>query len=109
MELRAELANGFCPCGSLRGIATGDRVTKAIVEKLLRPGDEVIIRTTKSCRGFHRLTGRLRRVAELLASIPESEIVAKPAQKEEARSRLRELKSSRALGLAYGKLKVRLG
>ena len=52
---------------------------------------------------------RLALIDELLASIPEAEIVAEPAQVEEARSRLHELKSNPSLGLTYDELKARLG
>jgi putative addiction module component (TIGR02574 family) len=52
---------------------------------------------------------RLALIDELLASLPDAEVVAELSQVEEARSRLRELQASPALGLSYDELKARLG
>lgn len=52
---------------------------------------------------------RLALIDELLASIPDAEVVAEPAQVEEARTRLRELQANPSLGLSYDELKARLG
>ena len=51
---------------------------------------------------------RLALIDELLASIPEAEVIAEPAQVEEARARLRELKANPSMGLSYDELKARL-
>ena len=52
---------------------------------------------------------RLALIDELLVSLPDAEVVAETVQVEEARSRLRELKSDPSLGLTYDELKARLG
>ena len=52
---------------------------------------------------------RLALIDELLASIPDAAVIADSGQVEEARSRLRELKSNPAIGVTYDELKARLG
>jgi hypothetical protein len=52
---------------------------------------------------------RLALIDELLASIPEAELVPGPSQVAEAQARLGELQSDASLGLSYRQLKDRLG